>query len=102
MVSRTFQEKSKLVKYLLGKRSSILFHKKMMVSEDSGIYLGERKLLDCLNYALDSCCAEHRLILEKDFISNDSKNWWNEYYSKSTYYRLKHRAMDEFLHCLEI
>ncbi len=43
---------------------------------------------------------EEQALLHNDFLSPLSKNWWMEYYSKSTYYRLRHCAVDRFLHCL--
>lgn len=36
--------------------------------------------------------------IKKEFFSNNyKKNWWMNYYSRSTYYRLKNRSMNEFL-----
>lgn len=40
---------------------------------------------------------ESQRILYFDYIKKKSKNWYLGYYSKSTYYRLKNNALDEFL-----
>ena len=38
-----------------------------------------------------------KIIIEKEFIERVGKDWWIDYYSRSTYYRLKTRAMEETL-----
>lgn len=37
------------------------------------------------------------MILAKDFFETEEDNWWNYYFSRSTYYRLKNIAMDVFM-----
>lgn len=37
------------------------------------------------------------LIITKDYIENVDHIWYLDYFSKSTYYRMKHRAFNEFL-----
>ena len=37
------------------------------------------------------------LIIENDFIKLRNQNWYNDYWSKSTYYKLKHQAIDQFI-----
>ena len=64
--------------------------------QDKGIQSYEF-ILSCLS-------EESRRIIEKDFLYKDKKDWWVLYYSRSTYYRLKTRAMEEILYyfnCLE-
>ncbi len=39
---------------------------------------------------------EHREMLEKEYLFYE-KDWWQCYYSKSTYYRIKKKAIDELL-----
>jgi hypothetical protein len=39
-------------------------------------------------------------IIAHDFLQPSHKNWWMDYYAKTTYYRLKARSMDAFLRCL--
>lgn len=36
------------------------------------------------------------LILRKEYLGDKDKNWWRDYYSRSTYYRLKRQAIDDF------
>ena len=101
MREHSFQQKEALVRFLLHKRASILANEKMELHENTGEYINDKQLLNYLNFAYYSCGCESRKILEYEFIHPAEKNWWYQYYSKSTYYRMKHKAMDEFLHCLE-
>ena len=62
------------------------------------------KAIQSYEFILSCLSEESRLIIEKDFLYKDKKDWWVLYYSRSTYYRLKTRAMEEILYyfnCLE-
>lgn len=36
------------------------------------------------------------LILINEYLTDKGKGWWRDYYSRSTYYRLKRNAIDDF------
>ena len=62
------------------------------------------KAIQSYEFILSCLSEESRSIIEKDFLYKDKKDWWVLYYSRSTYYRLKTRAMEEILYyfnCLE-
>lgn len=62
------------------------------------------KAIQSYKFILSCLSEESRRIIEKDFLYKDKKDWWVLYYSRSTYYRLKTRAMEEILYyfnCLE-
>ena len=62
------------------------------------------KAIQSYEFILSCLSEESRRIIEKDFLYKDKKDWWILYYSRSTYYRLKTRAMEEILYyfnCLE-
>ena len=62
------------------------------------------KAIQSYEFILSCLSEESRRIIEKDFLYKDKKDWWVSYYSRSTYYRLKTRAMEEILYyfnCLE-
>lgn len=40
---------------------------------------------------------ETTFILYKEYMEKNKKLWWTEYYSRSTYYRHKARALNDFL-----
>lgn len=62
------------------------------------------KAIQSYEFILSCLSEESRRTIEKDFLYKDKKDWWVLYYSRSTYYRLKTRAMEEILYyfnCLE-
>ncbi len=60
----------------------------------------EKVYVFCIEQSLSELSEDERLILTKENLESTNKNWWMEYFSKSTYYRLKYKAMDRFIHCL--
>lgn len=46
---------------------------------------------------INSLSLESKRIIQKDFIDKVDGDWWLDYYSRATYYRVKTRAMEEFL-----
>ncbi len=61
---------------------------------------------DCLVRVIDQIISyldeDSQLIIIKEFMYKSKSSWYLEYYSKSTYYRLKNAAMINFLDCLPI
>ncbi|MDI4567716.1 MAG: hypothetical protein E7Y34_01370 [Mycoplasma sp.] len=102
----SFSEKKSIVK------SSCSFFKKMQVSnqtlENKAKFYGldrealntivENQPISYFEKMLKIMDVNHRLIIQNDFIEQ-SKNssWYENYWSKSTYYKLKHEAIEEFL-----
>lgn len=60
----------------------------------------EKLYVYTIEHALNQLNDEERSILTEENLKSNTKNWWMEYYSKSTYYRIKHRALERFIHCL--
>lgn len=40
--------------------------------------------------------------IEHEYINFYDASWWCSYYSRASYYRLKHRALDEFIECIRV
>ena len=58
-------------------------------------YYSLQTRIECI---LDNLGYECSDFLKKEFFCCGYRsNWWENYYSRSTYYRLKNKAMDEFL-----
>lgn len=76
---------------------------------DSGFFVQERPetynnleaTLFLMEITLSSLSDDSRRIIEQDYIVKREKEWWLDFYSKTTYYRLKRKAIDEFIRCLE-
>ena len=40
--------------------------------------------------------------IEHEYINYYQASWWMSFYSRASYYRMKHRALDEFIECIQI
>lgn len=63
------------------------------------------KNLEFINYmdtVLGLMPFEYERIIRKDFLENRTVKWWQEFYSKSTYYRRKREAVEAFVDCLSL
>ena len=96
----TYKEKDQLLRYIFNKRNQLLMYEKHICEKEYIEDSKEHLFLRWVQFALNSCSKESRFILEKEYICHERKDWWYVYYSRSTYYRFKQRAMDEFLDCL--
>lgn len=54
------------------------------------------------NYVLKSLHGEYREIIERSFIYCSFKYWWNPIYSKSSFYRLREKALNSFVSLFEM
>ena len=83
-----------------------LRHPRMKIRFASG---GETvPLPDAVHYVknvqktLSTMTPAMRELIEKEFFSRNTKpNWWSKYYSKSTYYRLRNRAIKKFVEAFD-
>ncbi len=55
------------------------------------------KFITFIDNILNTMSFEYSRILENEFFTNTDSNWWYGIYSKSTFYRLKKKAMTLFL-----
>ena len=51
----------------------------------------------CFEFSLTELPEEERRIIEYEFRNRRNTGWWNEYYSRSTYYRLKRCAIVDLI-----
>ncbi|WP_028043590.1 MG284/MPN403 family protein [Candidatus Stoquefichus massiliensis] len=38
--------------------------------------------------------------IENEYLNFYDPSWWTPYFSRASYYRMKHKALDEFLECM--
>ncbi len=72
------------------------------VGEESSNYVSNQILSHLVESALKECSKDTQLIIENEYMKKSFRNWYFEYYSRSTYYRIKHKALDEFIDCLNL
>jgi len=68
--------------------------------EKEGFYNPTYDYVEYIDSSLKQLDEDSYRILYYDFIKRNRKYWWNDYYSRSTYYRLKGDAMLKFINCL--
>ena len=54
-------------------------------------------ILESYHIVINKLSSESKNIIINEFVLERENDWWMEYYSRSTYYRLKTRAMEEAL-----
>lgn len=93
----TYKDKENILKYIFKNYPLIKdFYLKEMV-----IDYGTRPDLNTLiNRSLRRISKESRRIITKEYVEGADEDWWYEYYSRSSYYRLKNKALDEFINQL--
>ena len=60
----------------------------------------EREILR-INFILASLPVNQKELIWKEFFFNEDKFWWMERYNRSTYYRLKTKAINNFYSLLK-
>lgn len=100
----TFKQKDLLIKKIgIDYKKNNFYEKHAMVVreqsndyiENNEIYYNQIKLK--VDYILLQLDEQLSCIIFNEYLTNKVYNWWIYYYSKSTYYRLKNRAMNDFL-----
>lgn len=73
----------------------------LMMSEAYNEELAEAfEFVETIDAVLASMNEEEALILRFDYFENRIPKWYMNYFTRSTYYRIKTRAIDEFVRCV--
>ena len=59
-------------------------------------------IIETFEIIMSSLSPETKFIITKEFVEGETGDWWVDFYSRSTYYRVKTRAMEEMLFYLNI
>jgi len=62
-----------------------------------GYFEKYRSQVSHFEYILSQLTYMERQIIEHDFIRRVDSDWFDKYCSKATYYKHKHKAIDEFV-----
>ncbi len=101
------KDKEKIILYMMknyrrAKRQIEVEEMKGIIAEQSSGYKEKKILIHLVESSLKECSLDTQRILENEYFKRTVKMWYLEYYSKSTFYRLKHRAIEEFIDCLSL
>lgn len=56
-----------------------------------------KQIIKTFHIVIKKLSQDSQMIIVNEFVLQKEKEWWIEYFSRSTYYRLKTRAMEEAL-----
>ncbi|HPX33316.1 MAG TPA: hypothetical protein PLT36_07415 [Erysipelotrichaceae bacterium] len=95
-MTTNFKEISKIVKNIFDKynKSKFLLENFNQQDKNYDLYL-------LVKFALNDLDEDSKRILTQEYIRKRESYWWNDYYSQTTYYSLKRKAMEQFLACLK-
>ena len=68
------------------------------IDAESNIYV---EAIEKVSNAFEALDEEEKRIINNDFFYQDYPFWWMDGYSKSTYYRLKRKAVIHFIEAYE-
>lgn len=86
---------SKLIAFAQNaKRNAYIFKEGIEANKDAPKH--ERTVF-AVDNALSFMEKDHRDFITNDYLANDDRLWWIGFFSRSTYYRIKRKAMTEFL-----
>ncbi len=86
----TFKEMEAIIKYL------VALQKRQEVWEVS-----EGSMRTVIDLAMLTMSEDEQHVFKHEFIIFSHKYWWEDYYSKSNFYRVKKSAMVKFVRCLK-
>ena len=103
--SLTFKQQDEIVNYIIRlykKADSRIKLEEMIKSDEKSRNISKNDLImiKIVSDALFELNEDYQRIIQNDYIIKQKPIWIYDYYTKSTYYRLKHKAIEEFLHCL--
>ncbi len=72
------------------------------VAENRKAYQDDLALVTIVDLSLENCSRVSQLIIRKEFLEISDKKWYLEFFSKTTFYRNKKKAVKEFIENLLI
>ncbi|MBR3357541.1 MAG: hypothetical protein IKG46_06890 [Solobacterium sp.] len=82
------------------KRMDVMLHSG--VEESTAQYHTDADMVYLVDRALEDCSKDTRFIIRRELLQKPDPYWYEEFYSRTTYYRLRKQAIDEFLDSLNI
>ncbi len=97
----TFSERRKIIEYLFELARKQEFQENNFYVRERNSSYSEKRLTDILDSAISILSEESKRIIVNDFKIRTNKSWWQYFYARTTYYRLKDKATMEFLNYLK-
>ncbi|HAE15542.1 MAG TPA: hypothetical protein DCG51_03240 [Erysipelotrichaceae bacterium] len=88
--------------YQIAKNRMDLERSSDMISEPDSTYADDAKMVYYVDRCLLECDRTTQLIIRKEYLEESAHKWYEEYFSRSTYYRLKTDAIRQFVESLNL
>ena len=88
--------------YRLSKRQMESLENQNDVATNMELYKNALDYVRTVDRTLQDCSNDTRLIIRHGFLNNSEPGWYGSYYSRNTYYRLRKKAISEFLNGLKM
>ncbi len=102
----TSQELEKIVLHVakIYRKSNLrnTINKNYNVKENNLLYKQDKDFIHTIECLLGECSRDTRCIIENEFLKKTDSYWYLDFYTKSTFYRLKKKAVKEFIDCMDI
>ena len=102
----TYQQLKTILSYLgrsyrISKRRIAIISENNKVEENHRVYDDDNQYVRIIDNALKACSNNTQIIIKHDYLYEAEPYWYRKYYARSSYYRYKRKAVEEFLNHLE-
>lgn len=88
--------------YRRSRKRRDVFEYQKCIRENQAVYDNDGSLIMLIDRTLMDCSKETQCIIRNEFLEIPEDMWYLPFFSRSAYYRLRKKALAEFLNCLKI
>ena len=101
------EDMEKIVKYIgkvyrRSKKRRDVFEYQKCIRENQALYDNDGSLIMLIDRTLMDCSKETQCIIRNECLEIPEDMWYLPFFSRSAYYRLRKKALVEFMNCLKI
>lgn len=109
MIDRSLTDtgKEKIVRYIgdiyqRSRKRMDIYTFQNCIRENQKTYNCDQGLVHLIDRTLADCTADTRCIIRRHYLEKNDPDWFLNYFARSTFYRLRKLAVQEFIRCLDI
>ena len=72
------------------------------MGEESEDLTTDKNYVYVIDRTIEDCSPDTRHVIMNEFLHKSNPLWYEGYFSKSRFYKVKREAVAEFLHCLSV
>ncbi|MBR0213534.1 MAG: hypothetical protein IJL95_02280 [Solobacterium sp.] len=88
--------------YRRSRKRRDVFEYQKCIRENQAVYDNDGSLIMLIDRTLMDCSKETQCIIRNEFLEIPEDMWYLPFFSRSAYYRLRKKALVEFMNCLKI